>query len=139
MNIDMLSASGHKFNGTKGVGILYIRKCVKIRSFIHGGSQERGRRAGTSNVSAIVGFGKAAQIARETITERIKQETEIRNYLIKLILFEIPYTRLDGHPTDRLPNNANFCFRFIEGESLLILLDKPGVRVNRFCLHVRLS
>ncbi len=127
MNIDMLSASGHKFNGPKGIGILYIRKGVKIRSFIHGGSQERNRRAGTSNVPSIVGFGKAAQIAGETMSERIKQETEIRDHLIERVLSEIPYARLNGHPTDRLPNNANFCFQFIEGESLLILLDQLGV------------
>lgn len=127
MNIDMLSASGHKFNGPKGVGILYIRKGVKIRSFIHGGAQERNRRAGTSNVPSIVGFGKAAQIAGETMAERIRQETELRDHLIERVLSEIPYTRLNGHPTDRLPNNANFCFRFIEGESLLILLDQLGV------------
>ena len=123
MHVDMLSASGHKFNGPKGVGILYIRKGVKIRSFIHGGAQERNRRAGTSNVPSIVGLGKAAQIAGENMAERVKQETEIRDHLIERVLSEIPYTRLNGHPTDRLPNNANFCFRFIEGESLLILLD----------------
>ena len=127
MNIDMLSASGHKFHGPKGIGILYIRKGVKIRSFIHGGSQERGRRAGTSNVPAIVGFGKAAEIAGSSMTERIKKETELRDHLIKRVLSEIPYTRLNGHPTDRLPNNVNFCFRFIEGESLLILLDQLGI------------
>lgn len=130
MHIDMLSASGHKFNGPKGVGILYIRKGVKIRSFIHGGSQERNRRAGTSNVPSIVGLGKAAQLAGESMTERIKQETELRDHLIERVLSEIPYTRLNGHPTDRLPNNANFCFRFVEGESLLILLDKVGVCVS---------
>lgn len=127
MNIDMLSASSHKFNGPKGVGILYIRKGVKIRSFIHGGSQERNRRAGTSDVPSIVGFGKAAELAGETMTERIKRETELRDHLIERVLSEIPYTRLNGHPTDRLPNNANFCFRFVEGESLLILLDQIGV------------
>ena len=127
MNIDMLSASGHKFNAPKGVGILYIRKGVKIRSFIHGGSQERNRRAGTSNVPSIVGLGKAAQIMEETMAERIQQETEIRDHLIKRVLSEIPYTRLNGHPTDRLPNNVNLCFQFIEGESLLILLDQIGV------------
>lgn len=127
MHIDMLSASGHKFHGPKGVGILYIRKGVKIRSFIHGGAQERNRRAGTSNVPAIVGLGKAVQIAGESMTERIEQEEKLRNHLIERILTEIPYTRLNGHPTDRLPNNANFCFRFIEGESLLILLDRLGV------------
>ncbi len=127
MQIDMLSASGHKFNAPKGVGILYIRKGVKIRSFIHGGSQERNRRAGTSNVPSIVGLGKAAQIMEETMAERIQQETEIRDHLMKRVLSEIPYTRLNGHPTDRLPNNVNFCFQFIEGESLLILLDQIGV------------
>ena len=127
MNIDMLSASGHKFNGPKGIGILYIRKGIKIRSFIHGGAQERSRRAGTSNVPGIVGFGKAAQIAGETMEVRIKKETALRDHLIERVLSEIPYTRLNGHRTDRLSNNVNFCFRFIEGESLLILLDQLGV------------
>ncbi len=127
MNIDMLSASGHKFNGPKGIGILYIRKGIKIRSFIHGGAQERSRRAGTSNVPGIVGFGKAAQIAGETMGVRIKKETALREHLIERVLAEIPYTRLNGHRTDRLSNNVNFCFRFIEGESLLILLDQLGI------------
>lgn len=127
MNIDMLSASGHKFFGPKGIGILYIRKGVKIRSFIHGGAQERNRRAGTSNVAGIVGFGKAAQIAYNTMEERNSKEIKVRDYLIDRVLSEIPYVRLNGHRTDRLPNNANFCFRFIEGESLLILLDQIGV------------
>ena len=127
MEIDMLSASGHKFNGPKGIGILYIRKGVKIRSFIHGGAQERSRRAGTSNVPGIVGFGKAAEIAGETMEVRIKKEIALRDHLIDRVLSEIPYTRLNGHRTDRLSNNVNFCFRFIEGESLLILLDQLGV------------
>lgn len=127
MNIDMLSASGHKLNGPKGIGILYIRKGVKIRSFIHGGAQERNRRAGTSNVPGIVGFGKAAEIAGKTMEERIKKETELRDHLIERVLKEIPHTRLNGHTKDRLPNNANFCFRFIEGESMLILLDQRGI------------
>lgn len=127
MNIDMLSASGHKFNGPKGIGILYIRKGVKIRSFIHGGTQERNRRAGTSNVPGIVGFGKAAQSAGEAMERRNSYETNLRDYLIKRVLDEIPYSRLNGHVTDRLPNNANFCFRFIEGESMLILLDQLGI------------
>lgn len=127
MNIDMLSASGHKFNGPKGIGILYIRKGVKIRSFIHGGTQERNRRAGTSNVPGIVGFGKAAQSAGETMERRNAYEKNLRDYLIKRVLDEIPYSRLNGHVTDRLPNNANFCFRFIEGESMLILLDQLGI------------
>lgn len=127
MNIDMLSASGHKLNGPKGIGILYIRKGVKIRSFIHGGAQERSRRAGTSNVPGIVGFGKAAELAGKTMAERSRYETNLRDHLIERVLKEIPYVRLNGHAKDRLPNNANFCFRFIEGESLLILLDQRGV------------
>lgn len=127
MNIDMLSASGHKINGPKGVGVLYIRKGVKIRSFIHGGAQERKRRAGTHNVPGIVGIGKAAELAARTMGERSKKETELRDYLIERVLKEIPYTRLNGHRSDRLPNNANFCFRFIEGESMLILLDQAGI------------
>ena len=130
MRIDMLSASGHKFNGPKGVGILYIRKSVKIHSFIHGGMQERSRRAGTSNVPGIVGFGKAAQSAGETMGERAAKETTLRDHLIERVLSEIPYVRLNGHRTDRLPNNVNFCFQFIEGESLLIILDQLGVCVS---------
>ena len=127
MNIDMLSASGHKFGGPKGIGIMYIRKGVKIRSFIHGGSQERGRRAGTSNTPGIVGLGKAAEIAGKTMEERIRKETELRDYLISRVENEIPYSKFNGHRTERLPNNVNFCFRFIEGESLLILLDQNGI------------
>ena len=127
MNIDMLSASGHKFNGPKGIGVMYIRKGIKIRSFIHGGAQERGRRAGTSNVPGIVGIGKAAVLADKTMNERIKKEVKLRDYLISRIENEIPYAKLNGHRTDRLPNNVNFCFRFIEGESLLILLDQQGI------------
>ena len=127
MGIDLLSASGHKFGGPKGTGILYIRKGIKIRSFIHGGAQERNRRAGTLNVPGIVGFGKAAQIAGESMKERTENEIILREHLIESVLAEIPYVRLNGHRTDRLPNNVNFCFRFIEGESLLILLDQLGV------------
>lgn len=127
MGIDMLSASGHKCNGPKGIGMLYIRNGVKIGPLIHGGAQERGRRAGTSNVPGIVGFGRAAQIAGETMDERAAQEIVLRDHLIERVLAEIPYVRLNGHRTDRLPNNASFCFRFIEGESLLILLDQLGI------------
>lgn len=127
MGIDMLSASGHKFNGPKGTGILYIRKGIKIRSFIHGGAQERNRRAGTLNVPGIVGFGKAAKLAGESMEKRTAKEIALREHLIERVLAEIPYVRLNGHRTDRLPNNVNFCFRFIEGESLLILLDQLGV------------
>ena len=127
MNIDMLSASGHKIHGPKGIGIMYIRKGVKIRSFIHGGAQERRRRAGTHNVPGIVGMGKAAELAKANMDNNIKSISELRDYLIKRVLDEIPYTRLNGHETNRLPNNANFCFRFIEGESMLILLDQNGI------------
>ena len=125
--IDMLSASGHKLNGPKGIGFLYIRKGVKIRSFIHGGAQERKRRAGTENVPGIIGLGTAAARAVATMEERAKKEIEMRDYLISRVLDEIPYTKLNGHPEKRLPNNANFSFRFIEGESLLIRLDMAGI------------
>lgn len=127
MHIDMLSASGHKFYGPKGVGILYIRKGVKIRSFIHGGAQERNRRAGTLNVPGIVGFGKAAELAGLSMEKDMEKITALRDHLIQRVLSEIPYSRLNGHKTDRLPGNASFCFRFIEGESMLILLDQLGV------------
>ena len=127
MHIDMLSASGHKINGPKGIGVMYIRKGVKIRSFIHGGAQERQRRAGTHNVPGIVGLGKAVELAKANMAERSAYETKLRDHLIERVTSEIPYTRLNGHRTDRLPNNANFCFRFIEGESMLILLDQAGI------------
>lgn len=127
MNIDLLSASGHKFNGPKGVGIMYIRKGVKIRSFIHGGSQERGRRAGTYNVPGIAGLGTAAKLAMENMAKRTEKEKELRDYFIDRISAEIPYTVLNGHREDRLPNNINFCFRFVEGESVLIMLDQAGI------------
>lgn len=126
-HIDMLSASAHKLNGPKGIGFLYIRKGVKIRSFIHGGAQERKRRAGTENVPGIVGLGAAVKRAAATMNARAVKETELRDYLIKRVLEEIPYTRLNGHAVKRLPNNANFSFRFIEGESLLIRLDMAGI------------
>ena len=127
LNIDMLSSSAHKLHGPKGIGFLYIRKGVKIRSFVHGGAQERKRRAGTENVPGIVGFAKAAKIAQETMEERRAKEIELRDYLIDRIMAEIPYTKLNGHRTNRLPNNANFSFQFIEGESMLILLDDKGI------------
>lgn len=127
MNIDMLSASGHKFNGPKGVGFMYIRRGVKIGSFVHGGAQERQRRAGTHNVTGIVGMAKALELAKASMDERIAYETELRDYLIKRVTEEIPYSRLNGDRVKRLPNNANFCFRFIEGESMLILLDQNGI------------
>ena len=126
-NIDMLSSSGHKINGPKGIGFLYIRKGVKIRSFVHGGAQERKRRAGTENVPGIVGYGVAAQRAARTMAERTAREVELRDYLINRITTEIPYTRLNGDPVKRLPNNVNISFQFIEGESLLIMLDMDGI------------
>lgn len=127
MNIDLLSASGHKLNGPKGVGLLYIRSGVKITNLIHGGAQEHGKRAGTVNVPGIVGFAEAARIASRKMEERTSYEKELRDILIKRVLEEIPYTRLNGDPDKRLSNNANFCFRFVEGESLLILLDQNGI------------
>ena len=127
MNIDMLSSSAHKINGPKGIGFLYIRKGVKIRSFVHGGAQERKRRAGTENVPAIVGYGVAAKRAAETMEERTAKERELRDYFIERIQKEIPYVKLNGHPQKRLPNNINISFRFIEGESLLIMLDMKGI------------
>ena len=127
MNIDMLSASGHKFQGPKGIGFLYIRAGIKIRSFLHGGQQERGRRAGTENVPGIVGIGKAAQLAFAHLEARRETEKALRDYLIGKIEAEIPYCRLNGDRVKRLSNNVNFSFRFIEGESLLIMLDRKGI------------
>ncbi len=127
LHIDMLSASGHKINGPKGIGIMYLRNGVKIGSFVHGGAQERNRRAGTHNVPGIVGFGKATELARKNMETRMAKEKELRDYLIDRILKEVPYTRLNGHRTQRLVNNANFSFQFIEGESLLIMLDQKGI------------
>jgi len=126
-HIDMLSASGHKLNGPKGIGFLYIRKGVKIRSFVHGGAQERKRRAGTENVPGIIGLGTAVDRAMRTMEERTSYEIKLRDHLIERVLAEIPYTRLNGHRTDRLPNNANFSFQFVEGESMLIMLDMKGI------------
>lgn len=127
MNIDMLSASGHKINGPKGIGVMYIRKGVKIGSFVHGGAQERQRRAGTHNVPGIVGIGKAVELARDNMKERMEYETKLRDHLISRVMEEIPYAKLNGDKVKRLPNNVNVCFRFIEGESMLILLDQNGV------------
>lgn len=127
MGIDLLSASGHKLHAPKGIGFLYIRQGVRIGSFVHGGAQERSRRAGTHNTPGIVGFGKAAEIALRDMKHNIDRETELRNHLIERVLAEIPYSRLNGDRIRRLPGNASFCFRFIEGESLLILLDQQGI------------
>ena len=126
-HIDMLSASGHKLNGPKGIGFLYIRTGLKLRNFIHGGGQERSRRAGTENVTGIVGFAKAVEIAFATMEERTKKETEMREHLIGRLLAEVPYARLNGHRSKRLPNNINLSFQFVEGESMLIMLDMKGI------------
>ncbi|MCD7724466.1 MAG: cysteine desulfurase NifS [Clostridiales bacterium] len=127
LHIDLLSASGHKLNGPKGIGFLYIDKKVRIRSFIHGGQQERGRRAGTENVPGIVGMAAAAQRAFRIMEEKTRKEIKLRDYLISRIQKEIPYAKLNGHPVKRLPNNINFSFEYIEGESLLIMLDMKGI------------
>jgi cysteine desulfurase len=127
LNVDMLSLSAHKFNGPKGVGALYIRKGLRISPFIFGGAQERNMRAGTENLASIVGLGKAIEIATAELEEHAGHLTGLRDMLISGVLRTIPDVRLNGHPTDRLPNNFNMCFRYIEGESLLMRLDLAGV------------
>nr|WP_269851250.1 aminotransferase class V-fold PLP-dependent enzyme [Methanosarcina horonobensis] len=126
MNIDLLSLSGHKFGGPKGCGALYIRKGTKIESLLHGGAQERKRRAGTENVPAIVGLGKAIELAIDELEEENKTLLEMRERLIEGLL-KIPKTHLNGHPTERLANNVNVTFEYIEGESLLLLLNAKGI------------
>ena len=127
LGIDMLSVSGHKINAPKGIGFLYIRKGIKIEPLIHGGSQERGKRGGTTNVAGIIGLAKATELAAESLDKRAEYERELRDYLIGRIENEIPYALLNGDRSKRLPNNVNFCFRFIEGESMLLLLDQYGI------------
>ena len=127
LGIDMLSSSGQKLNGPKGIGFLYIRKGVKIRSFVHGGAQERKRRAGTENVPGIVGFGVAAERAMHSMADRTAKEIQVRDHLISRITSEIPYVKLNGHPKKRLPNNVNVSFQFVEGESMLLMLDSFGI------------
>ncbi len=127
LQIDLLSASGHKIHGPKGIGFLYIRRGLPLRSFVHGGAQERKRRAGTENVPGIVGLGKAVELSFADMNGRANREAELRDYIIGRIEKEIPFTKLNGHSKNRLPNNVNFCFRFIEGESMLILLDNAGI------------
>lgn len=127
MNIDLLSASGHKLNGPKGIGFLYIREGLSLGSFIHGGGQEQGRRGGTENVPGIIGLGKAVEIAFKGMEKRRSREEDLRDYAIERILHEIPYSRLNGHRRKRLPNNINISFQFIEGESMLVMLDMKGI------------
>jgi len=127
LNIDLLSLSAHKFYGPKGIGALYIRKGVKITSFMHGGAQERGRRASTENVPAIVGLGKAIEIADSRIDEYNKHLIDLREKAYNEIMNKIPFVRLNGHRHNRLPGNLNFSFEFVEGESLLLMLDMKGI------------
>lgn len=130
MCVDMLSLSAHKFGGPKGVGALYVRNGIRPEIFMHGGAQERARRAGTENVASIVGLGKAITLATKNIPEKAEKLSALRDYLIEHIMKEIPYVKLNGHPTDRLPGNANFSFHFIEGESLLLMLDLNGIAAS---------
>ncbi len=130
MCIDMLSLSAHKFGGPKGVGALYVKNGLRPEIFMHGGAQERARRAGTENVASIVGLGKAITLATSDIPKKAEKLSALRDYLIEHIMKEIPHVKLNGHPTDRLPGNANFSFHFIERESLLLLLDLNGIAAS---------
>ncbi len=130
LNVDMLSLSGHKFGGPKGVGALYIKSTVRPEVFMHGGAQERMRRAGTENVASVVGLGEAITLATNNLKEKKEKITHLREYLIENILEKIPYVKLNGHRTDRLPGNANFSFNFIEGEALLLMLDIKGIAAS---------
>ena len=130
MQIDMLSASGHKFGGPKGIGFLYVRKGIRLPPFMHGGEQENGRRAGTTNVPGIVGMAKAAELAHADLEKNIAHMKELRDHYIERVEKEIPYCRLNGHRTQRLPGNTNFSFRFVEGESLLMSLGAEKVYIS---------
>ena len=130
MNIDMLSLSAHKFGGPKGIGALYVRNGLRPDVFMHGGAQERARRAGTENVASIVGLGKAIELATSNLEEKTAKIKKMRDRLLKEIPEKIPYVKLNGHPTDRLPGNVNFSFEFIEGESLLLMLDMNGIAAS---------
>jgi cysteine desulfurase len=127
LGVSLLSASAHKFYGPKGVGILYVRKGTKMESFMHGGEQERGRRASTHNVPGIVGMGKAVKLAGESLTEESERISRLRDRFIRGILDKIEYTRLNGHPVQRLPNNVNFCVQYIEGEAMILRLDMSDI------------
>jgi len=127
MNIDLLSLSAHKFHGPKGVGALYVRKGVRLDNLIHGGAQERGFRAGTENLPGIIGLGKAIEMAVENLTENARRMTSLRDRLIEGIMARVPEVQLNGHPTERLPNNCNLSFKYVEGEALLLRLDLAGV------------
>ncbi len=130
MNIDLLSLSGHKLCAPKGVGAIYIKKGVNIHPLIHGGAQEKRKRAGTENIAGIVGLGKAIELANEEMEENTKKLIFLRDKLINGILEKVPYSKLNGHPKDRLPGNCNFSFDFVEGESMLFLLDSKGIAAS---------
>ena len=130
LGVDLLSMSAHKFGGPKGIGALYIRSGVRPEIFMHGGAQERHRRAGTENVPSIVGMGKAISLATASLPEKMEKITSLRNYLMTGISEKIPYIKLNGHATERLPGNVNFSFRYIEGESLLLFLDLNGIAAS---------
>jgi cysteine desulfurase len=130
MNVDLLSLSAHKFYGPKGIGALYVRKGTKITSFMHGGAQERGRRASTENVAAIVGLGRAIEIANANIDSYNRKLLELRERTINEVMKKIPFVRLNGHREKRLPGNVNFSFEFVEGESLLLMLDMKGIAAS---------
>ena len=130
LNVDLLSLSGHKFYGPKGVGVLYVKKGVKITSYVHGGHQERGRRASTENVPGIVGIAKAIEIATKNLEQYNKKLLELRERTIAEITKKIPFIKLNGDRNKRLPGNVNFSFEFIEGESLLLMLDMKGIAAS---------
>jgi cysteine desulfurase len=130
MNIDLLAMSGHKFHAPKGVGALYIRRGVRIEAVQHGGGHERNLRAGTENVPGIVGLGKAAEVAKREMAQKVTYLSKLRDRIISEVMAKIPHVKLNGHPTERLPGNANFSFLFIEGESLLLNLDLKGIAAS---------
>ncbi len=130
LGVDLMTLSSHKIYGPKGIGALYIKRGTRIDQLIHGGAQERSMRAGTENLAAIVGFGKAASIADETLDEHRSRLIVLRDRMINEISNKIDHVRLNGHPTERHPGNVNFCFEFIEGESLLLLLDNVGIAAS---------
>ena len=130
LKVDLLSLSAHKFYGPKGVGALYVRKGTRISRLLHGGDQEKGRRASTHNTPGIVGLGEAIKICRKELQAEAKEQTRLRDRLIKQIPQEVPHVILNGHPTKRLPNNVNFSFKYIEGESIILNLDMLGIAVS---------
>ena len=127
LDVDLMSMSGHKIYGPKGIGALFVKKGVKIHNFIHGGAQEKKKRAGTENIPAIVGYGKAAELAKANMEHHVTELTRLREKLLNGIVETIPHVKINGHRTDRLPGNANISFEFIEGEGILLLLDQLGI------------